>query len=506
MALLFLFGLLSSLCLGAAIEQSVDRTGPADTYLSDEFFPGLHICQWIDGGRRLEIFARGQRPQLGSQPVILEANWTTLADMRLILELVLKIPELEPLQTPWALFDSQGNGLDELDTVREAPVFFLLELGRWMWPAVRVGFEHQVHGVFPDRPAILRTMSLRPVIFEVRDFISHEETEEIMEFGRSQGLVQSTGVMTTENIKKGTKNAEFRTSSQTWLYKGKSEVADKLDLRVSQLTRVPPDHNEAAQLLRYDGGEYYHAHLDWIELEMYEGQRHIWERHHMGWQERIGNVFWFLNDVEEGGETIFPKHGQVICEPESKGGFGIRTCDAAEDPMMESCEADFKMRPRRGSVIMWYNLHPNGRGDRNSLHAGCPPGRNMTKWAANKWFDIKPHSSTPMWVDGHPALERHGFYRSAPPQVPDPNACKISFSNEAKEAVDVEWVGDQGYQKIMKVDPGKQSVVDSYLGHQFRLVSEVRSSNVITCSETGRKFVLEESFVLRARRPSETEL
>ena len=62
-----------------------------------------------------------------------------------------------------------------------------------------------------------------------------------------------------------------------------------------------------------------------------EDQRHIWASSHLGHFDRIATVFWYLNDVA-GGETVFPKHGQPICSPESKGGPKVRTCLGATDP------------------------------------------------------------------------------------------------------------------------------------------------------------------------------
>jgi len=227
---------------------------------------------------------------------------------------------------------------------------------------------------------------------------------------------------------KGTAHAQFRTSKQAWLSNSLSPLVKELDDRVSQLTRVPASHNEAVQLLRYGEGQYYHGHMDWTELELYPDQRNVWVDSHYGFQGRLATVFWYLNDVEQGGETIFPKYGQKVCEPLKRGGPSTRYCPGSEDPEMASCEKGLKVPPRQGTVILWYNYHPSGRGDRNSLHAGCPVGENLTKWSANKWVRIKPNNARASWIEDHPALKRHGWSGAGVP--PDPNSCQVSFRNE----------------------------------------------------------------------------
>ena len=44
-----------------------------------------------------------------------------------------------------------------------------------------------------------------------------------------------------------------------------------------------------------------------------------------------------------------------------------------------------QVSPKKGKVIMFYSLLPNGMGDRFSLHGACPVEGKRPKWAANKW-------------------------------------------------------------------------------------------------------------------------
>lgn len=60
------------------------------------------------------------------------------------------------------------------------------------------------------------------------------------------------------------------------------------------------------------------------------------------------NTLWQMNDVSEGGWTVFPRLGVGVA-------------------------------PQKGSAIFWWNLLPSGKGDERTLHAACPVLRG-TKW------------------------------------------------------------------------------------------------------------------------------
>jgi len=309
--------------------------------------------------------------------------------------------------------------------------------------------------------------------------------------------------MSSEDLEKGTKNSDFRTSKQAWLHNDLSPLIEELDERVASLTRVPAEHNEEVQLLRYDQGTYYHAHTDWAELDFHSDQRETWEYTHMGYQDRLATVFWYLNDVEVGGETIFPKEGQRICDVLGKGGIGSRTCHGAHDPEMDSCDKGLKVKPRRGSVILWYNYHANARGDRNSLHAGCPVGEGLVKWSANKWVRIKPVHTENIWVEDHPALKRFGWVGDKADRSPaESNAaeCVIWFTNEASESVNVLWMNeDEEAEDIQQLEAGAETSLDSSPGHRFQLGSiyeSGRKSNVVECEAPESKFTLSGQFIL----------
>lgn len=77
------------------------------------------------------------------------------------------------------------------------------------------------------------------------------------------------------------------------------------------------------------------------------------ERHY-GHYDRMLTLFWYLNDVEEGGETNFP-----IADGEPWPGS------------MASCNQGLKVKPERGAAVLWYNMDATGLVSRNALHGAC---------------------------------------------------------------------------------------------------------------------------------------
>jgi prolyl 4-hydroxylase len=91
---------------------------------------------------------------------------------------------------------------------------------------------------------------------------------------------------------------------------------------------------------------------------------------------RVATVFFYLSDVESGGETIFFREG---------GREQPRDLSDCSD------ENGLKVPPRAGKVIIFYSLNFGGDLDRFSLHGGCPVGTGV-KWSGNKWLWNTPGS------------------------------------------------------------------------------------------------------------------
>eukprot|EP00438_Fugacium_kawagutii_P017181 Skav215695 [mRNA] locus=scaffold3538:33758:68487:+ [translate_table: standard] len=109
------------------------------------------------------------------------------------------------------------------------------------------------------------------------------------------------------------------------------------------------------------------GHTDYFDTDMYAQDQQIQSMTKQGLFNRLATVFFYLTDVEEGGETNFP-----------------RTDGLPQPSDFGDCSKGISVHPRRGRIIIFYSLHPSGKPDPYSLHAGCEV-KQGTKWSANKW-------------------------------------------------------------------------------------------------------------------------
>ena len=82
----------------------------------------------------------------------------------------------------------------------------------------------------------------------------------------------------------------------------------------------------------------------------------------------MATVFWYLTDVAEGGETVFPRVDKGPAPPNG-----------------QTFHHGLKVKPERGKVIIFYSMTFDGELDPYSLH-GAAPVKEGIKWAANKWI------------------------------------------------------------------------------------------------------------------------
>jgi prolyl 4-hydroxylase len=126
-------------------------------------------------------------------------------------------------------------------------------------------------------------------------------------------------------------------------------VVQSLDLRVAAALGHPAEHGEGLALLRYQVGQQYLPHCDWIDP-----QREATQADLARWGQRIATCVVYLNDGFEGGATAFPELG-------------------------------LELRGAVGDAFTWDNLRPDGTVDPLTLHAGRPPTRGM-KYLLSKWM------------------------------------------------------------------------------------------------------------------------
>jgi len=123
--------------------------------------------------------------------------------------------------------------------------------------------------------------------------------------------------------------------------------------RLAALVDLPTSHAEPISVLRYLPGEEYKPHHDYFTADE-QGMPQVQDAN----GQRTVTVFMYLNKVDEGGETEFPR-------------------------------LSIKVLPEKGKAVAFPNCDAKGQPDPDSLHAGLPVIQGE-KWLATLWFRERP--------------------------------------------------------------------------------------------------------------------
>jgi len=244
------------------------------------------------------------------------------------------------VEQPWMMFGTDGKAINSVPDLAKgfdgSRVLLLFLGGRFIYPGIQINHERKVFA--HDKMITLKTLSLQPLVYAVDAFLEKEECKHIIE-------------RSAPNMKK---ISESRTFS-TYLLSAKDDLKLlNIDERVANLTRTPLHYHEQVQVQQYNHGQQYESQLDYKK-----------------WKNRLATVFWYLSDVNLGGEMNFPS------------AVGFEPID--DENVASECSTGLRVKPREGKVILFYSLLPDGTGDKTSLHGECPVGHGQ-KWAANKWI------------------------------------------------------------------------------------------------------------------------
>ncbi len=140
----------------------------------------------------------------------------------------------------------------------------------------------------------------------------------------------------------------FRTSDSCDMDRWSADI-QPIDTGIADLLGIDPAHGETMQGQRYAPGQHFRAHHDYFhESESY------WPRMVKEGGQRTWTAMIYLNDVTEGGATWFPQAG-------------------------------IKVAPRRGLMLIWNNMNPDGTPNELTIHEGMPVVEGV-KYIVTKWF------------------------------------------------------------------------------------------------------------------------
>lgn len=155
--------------------------------------------------------------------------------------------------------------------------------------------------------------------------------------------------------------SEVRTSSSTWVPYDYNKGVLGLAQRISDLVGIPLERAEPFQVVSYGPNQQYQPHYDVFR------HGHMTDEKAMeNGGQRLVTAILYMNDVYEGGETVFPKLG-------------------------------FKVPAKKARLAVFHNCLPGTNlGNPLSLHGGLPvPKGAEPKYLANLWFRERTFEITP---------------------------------------------------------------------------------------------------------------
>ncbi|WP_095532839.1 2OG-Fe(II) oxygenase [Domibacillus mangrovi] len=174
-----------------------------------------------------------------------------------------------------------------------------------------------------------------PLIVILGNVLSDEECDELITLSKDKMQRSKVGAEHEVN--------EIRTSSGMFFQKNENDIIIKVEKRVSSIMNIPIEHGDGIQILKYTPGQEYKAHVDFFSPTSKSAKNN-----------RISTLVMYLNDVEQGGETFFPK-------------------------------LNFSVSPQKGMAVYFEYFYNDKNVNDLTLHSGAPVIAGE-KWVATQWM------------------------------------------------------------------------------------------------------------------------
>tara|TARA_Y100000389_G_scaffold192792_1_gene220696 strand:+ start:2285 stop:2863 length:579 start_codon:yes stop_codon:yes gene_type:complete len=174
-----------------------------------------------------------------------------------------------------------------------------------------------------------------PLVYIIKGFMSHSNCDELIKFV-ADDLTKSTEIHAdgTDSI---TTN---RTGTDKRIKNKECKANDKHRKALSKLIDIKKCFFEHSIIINYKDGQQYKPHFDQTPALEYK---------------RLATAICYLNDVEEGGETVFPR-------------------------------LNITVKPEKGDLLYFKYNYPDNNVNRLTLHAGRPVLPNQEKWIHTTWI------------------------------------------------------------------------------------------------------------------------
>ncbi|QOS89462.1 2OG-Fe(II) oxygenase [Peribacillus sp. JNUCC41] len=174
-----------------------------------------------------------------------------------------------------------------------------------------------------------------PLIVILGNVLSDEECDGLIELSKDRMNRSKIGSKHEVN--------EIRTSSSMFFQENEYDIITKIEKRISTIMNIPIEHGDGIQVLKYTPGQEYKAHFDFFTSPSISAKNN-----------RISTIIMYLNNVEHGGETFFPK-------------------------------LNFSVSPQKGMAVYFEYFYNDQNLNELTLHGGAPVITGE-KWVATQWM------------------------------------------------------------------------------------------------------------------------
>ncbi len=174
-----------------------------------------------------------------------------------------------------------------------------------------------------------------PLVVILGNVLSDEECDELIRLSTDKMHRSKIGVTHDVN--------EIRTSSSMFFQENENDIITNIEKRIASIMNIPIEHGEGIQILKYTPGQEYKAHFDFFTSTSKATNNN-----------RISTMVMYLNDVEHGGETFFPK-------------------------------LNFSVSPQKGMAVYFEYFYNDKSINELTLHGGAPVITGE-KWVATQWM------------------------------------------------------------------------------------------------------------------------
>ncbi|MDR0136657.1 2OG-Fe(II) oxygenase [Metabacillus idriensis] len=174
-----------------------------------------------------------------------------------------------------------------------------------------------------------------PLIVILGNVLSDEECDELISLSKDKLHRSKIGVTHEVN--------QIRTSSSMFFQENENDTISKIEKRISAIMNIPIEHGDGIQILKYSPGQEYKPHFDFFTSSSKVIKNN-----------RISTLVMYLNDVEHGGETFFPK-------------------------------LNFSVSPQKGMAVYFEYFYNDQNINELTLHGGAPVTAGE-KWVATQWM------------------------------------------------------------------------------------------------------------------------